>query len=78
VEFSQDKLIQIIAKRLGLLESTIKPGSSFKDDLGADSLDLVELSMELEDVFGVTVSDEDAVKFLTVQDVLNYLKGVVK
>jgi acyl carrier protein len=78
VEFDQGALISVIAIRLDISESKIKPESSFKDDLGADSLDLVELAMELEDVFRVTVSDDDAENFKTVQDVIDYLKGVEK
>ena len=70
-----DRLKKIIADRLGVDESEIKEEASFKDDLGADSLDVVELIMELEDEFGLEISDEDAEKIATVGDVIKYLEA---
>jgi acyl carrier protein len=63
----------IIVDRLGVEESEVTLESSFKDDLGADSLDVVELVMELEDEFDMEISDEDAEKINTVGDVVNYI-----
>ncbi|HET7579597.1 MAG TPA: acyl carrier protein [Bacillales bacterium] len=65
---------KIVADRLDVDEDKIKPESSFKDDLEADSLDVVELVMELEDEFDMEISDEDAEKIATVGDVIDYIK----
>ncbi|MBE3595844.1 MAG: acyl carrier protein [Hydrogenibacillus sp.] len=70
-----EKIRAIIADRLGVEEEKVTPEASFKDDLGADSLDLVELVMEFEDEFEMEISDEDAEKINTVQDVLDYIKS---
>lgn len=70
-----DRITKIIVDRLGVEESEVKPESSFKDDLGADSLDVVELVMELEDEFDLEISDEDAEKISTVQDVVTYIQS---
>ena len=70
-----DRLKKIIVDRLGVDESEIKEESSFKDDLGADSLDVVELIMELEDAFGLDISDEDAETIATVGDVIKYVEA---
>jgi acyl carrier protein len=69
------KLTTLIVDRLKVDESQITPTASFKDDLGADSLDVVELVMELEDQFQIEISDEDALKIRTVQDVINYIES---
>lgn len=69
-----DELRKIVSKHLGIDEKDIKPESSFSEDLGADSLDLVELVLTLEERFGLEIPDEDAEKLLTVQDVINYLE----
>lgn len=69
------RVTKIIVDRLGVEESEVKPEASFKDDLGADSLDVVELVMELEDEFELEISDEDAEKIATVQDVVTYIEG---
>jgi len=69
------KVKQIIANNLGVAEDKIGPTSSFIDDLGADSLDTVELIMAFEDAFGVDIPDEDAEKLRTVKDALEYLSG---
>ena len=66
---------KIVADRLDVDEDKITPESSFKDDLEADSLDVVELVMELEDEFDMEISDEDAEKIATVGDVINYIQN---
>jgi acyl carrier protein len=68
-----DKLKEILVDVLGVNESDIKPESKFVDDLGADSLDLVELIMAFEDKFGIEISDEQAEKMVTIKDVLDYI-----
>jgi acyl carrier protein len=68
-----DKLKEILVDVLGVNESDIKPESKFVDDLGADSLDLVELIMAFEDKFGIEISDEEAEKMVTIKDVLDYI-----
>jgi acyl carrier protein len=68
-----DKLKQLVAEILEVPEDMIKPESRFKEDLGADSLSLVEMAMELEEKYGISISDEVAEKFITVQDVIDYL-----
>jgi len=67
------KVNAIIADKLGVDESDIAPNSSFTNDLGADSLDTVELIMEFEKEFDVTIPDEDAEKIVTVGDAVSYL-----
>ncbi len=68
------KLKGIIAEQLGISEEEIVPAASFIDDLGADSLDLVELIMALEEEFDMEISDEEAEKIQTVQDAINYIQ----
>jgi acyl carrier protein len=68
-----DKLKEILIDVLGAKEEDIKAESKFVDDLGADSLDLVELIMAFEDKFGIEISDEDAEKIVTVKDALDYI-----
>ena len=70
----ESKVIKIIAEKLGIDESEVKPEASFIDDLGADSLDIVELVMELEEEYGIEIPDEDAEKIKTVQDAIDYIK----
>lgn len=70
-----DRVKRIIIDRLGVEEDEITMEASFKDDLGADSLDVVELVMELEDEFGIEISDEDAEKITTVGEVVNYIQS---
>jgi len=67
------RVIEIIVEQLGVSEEEVTPEASFIDDLGADSLDLVELIMAMEEEFGLEISDEDAEKIQTVQDVINYI-----
>lgn len=64
----------IIVDRLGVEESKVSLEATFKDDLGADSLDVVELIMELEDEFDLEISDDDAAKIVTVGDVVTYIE----
>ena len=73
-----ERVKEIIEEQLNLDGVEITEESSFKDDLGADSLDLFELVMSLEEEFGVEIPSEDLEKLLTVQDVIDYLadKGV--
>ncbi len=70
-----ERVTKIIVDRLGVDESQITPEASFKDDLGADSLDVVELVMELEDEFDMEISDDDAEKITTVGDAVNYINS---
>lgn len=70
-----ERVTKIIVDRLGVEESEVALEASFKDDLGADSLDVVELVMELEDEFDMEISDDDAEKIATVGDAVNYIKA---
>jgi acyl carrier protein len=72
----EDKIKQIIADKLGVELNEVVPAASFVDDLGADSLDLVELVMTMEEEFDVDISDEDAEKLVTVQDAINFVKAL--
>jgi len=67
------RVIEIIVEQLGVGEDEVTPEASFIDDLGADSLDLVELIMAMEEEFGLEISDEEAEKIQTVQDVISYI-----
>ena len=69
----EDKVKDIIAEQLGVKKEEIKPESSFIDDLGADSLDTVEVVMALEEEFGIEIPDEDAEKITTVGEVVKYI-----
>ncbi len=69
-----DRLKGIVTEQLGVDEEEITPEASFVDDLNADSLDLVELIMSLEEEFGLEISDEDAEKILTVGDAASYIE----
>ena len=70
---NQARLIEIIANQLGVDEDNVTPDASFMEDLGADSLDTVELVMALEEEFDIEIPDSDAEKIQTVQDALSYL-----
>ena len=72
--YSEEKVKEIIAKELEVSVDQLAPEAKFIEDLGADSLDTVELVMALEEEFGLDIHDEDADKFKTVGDALNYLK----
>lgn len=67
------KVKKIISEQLGVPEADVKPEASFVNDLGADSLDTVELVMALEEEFGVEIPDEDAEKIATVQNAIDYI-----
>ena len=68
-----DKVKGIIVEQLGVDEEEVTPDASFVDDLGADSLDTVELVMAFEEEFGIEIPDEDAENITTVQDAINYI-----
>ena len=68
-----EKVKQIISEQLGVEESEVTPSASFVDDLGADSLDTVELVMALEEQFGLEIPDDAAEKIRTVQDAIDYI-----
>ncbi len=70
----EEKVIELVAQKLNLSKDQVKLESSFVDDLGADSLDLVELVMAMEEAFGLEVPDDDAEKLRTVKDVVDYIK----
>ena len=70
---SEDRIKEIIVEQLGVEESEITTEASFIDDLGADSLDTVELVMAFEEEFGIEIPDEDAENIRTVKDVVDYL-----
>ena len=72
------KVKKIISEQLGVPEADVKPEASFVNDLGADSLDTVELVMALEEEFGVEIPDEDAEKIATVQNAVEYIKAKAK
>ncbi len=71
----QEKIIEIIANHLDVPKEKVVPQATFADDLGADSLDLVELVMAFEEEFGMEIADEDAEKLRSVQDVIDYVKN---
>ena len=68
------KIQEITADRLGVDESDVTPDASFREDLEADSLDLVELIMELEEQFGMEIPDEEAEKITTVEEAVDYVQ----
>ena len=70
---AEAKVKQIIIDQLGVSEEEVKPEASFVEDLGADSLDLTELIMAMEEEFGVEIDDDDAQKILKVQDAYDYI-----
>jgi acyl carrier protein len=70
----EEKIKKIICEQLDVAEKDVVPEASFVDDLGADSLDQVELIMAMEEEFDVSIPDEDAEKIGTVQDALDYIK----
>ena len=74
----EKRVKEIVAEQLSKDESEVKSESSFIDDLGADSLDIVELVMAMEDEFGIEIPDEDAEKIKTVKDVVEYIKAHAK
>jgi acyl carrier protein len=74
----EEKVNQIVIEQLGVEPSEVTPEASFVDDLGADSLDRVELVMAFEESFGLEIPDEDAEKILTVQDAVEYIQRHAK
>ena len=74
MDVSQDKIRQIIADQLGVKKDEVTDNAKFVDDLGADSLDTVELVMALEEEFGIEIPDEEAEKLVTVGDALRYIE----
>lgn len=75
IEEVQAKLKEIVMDRLNAEEDQIKPEASFVEDLGADSLDIVELIMGIEEEFDIEIPDEDAEKLTTVEEAMNYVKS---
>lgn len=73
-----ERVTKVIVDRLGVDESEVKIEASFREDLGADSLDVVELVMELEDEFDMEISDDDAEKIATVGDAVSYIEQLEK
>lgn len=73
----EEKVKNIIVEQLGVDMESVTPEASFIDDLGADSLDIVELVMTMEEEFDLEIPDEDAEKIKTVNDVINYIKTKV-
>jgi acyl carrier protein len=71
----EERVKQIIVEQLGVNESEVNPSAKFIDDLGADSLDLVELVMALEEEYNMEISDEDAEKIQSVGDAIEYIKA---
>ena len=69
----QEKVKKIIAEQLGVDEAEVKPEASFVEDLGADSLDIVELVMAFEEEFGIEIPEEDAEKITKVQEAVDYI-----
>jgi acyl carrier protein len=71
----EERVKQIVAEQLGVDEAQVTPDAAFMDDLGADSLDTVELVMALEEEFDIEISDEDAEKIQKVSDAVSYING---
>jgi acyl carrier protein len=71
-----DRISKIIVEQLGVNEDQVKPEAKFVEDLGADSLDIVELVMALEEEFGTEIPDEDAEKLLSVGDVTKFIEDI--
>ncbi|SHI71412.1 acyl carrier protein [Malonomonas rubra DSM 5091] len=71
----EERVKQIVAEQLGVDEDQVTPDAAFMDDLGADSLDTVELVMALEEEFDVEISDEDAEKIQKVKDAVDYISN---
>ena len=74
----EEKIKKIIVDQLGVSADEVKPEASFVEDLGADSLDLTELIMAMEEEFGVEIGDDDAQKILKVKDAIDYVTAAAK
>jgi acyl carrier protein len=74
----EQRIIEIIAEQLGMDIEEIQPECTYVEDLGADSLDIVELIMAIEEEFEIEVPDEDAEKLLTVQETIDYVLGKIE
>jgi acyl carrier protein len=74
----EERVAKIIAEQLGVSVAEVKPESNFVDDLGADSLDVVELTMATEDEFDLVILDEDAEKFTTAQTIIDYVTANIR
>lgn len=72
---TEERVKKIIVEQLGVDEAQVTPEASFIEDLGADSLDTVELVMAFEEEFGIEIPDEDAEKIVTVKDAIEYIKA---
>ncbi len=70
----EEKVIEIIMEQLGVTKEECVPEAAFIDDLGADSLDIVELIMAMEENFGIEITDDELMKVRTVQDVIDFIK----
>ena len=68
------KVKEIVCEQLGVSEDEVQPNASFIEDLGADSLDIVELVMAMEEEFGIEIPDEDAEKIQTIADAISYVR----
>jgi acyl carrier protein len=75
---AEERVKQIIVEQLGVDEGEVTASASFQDDLGADSLDIVELVMAFEETFEIEIPDEDAARIKTVQDAVNYVQPHAK
>jgi acyl carrier protein len=76
VEVSEDRIRQIIAEKLEISAEQVTDSAKFIDDLGADSLDVVELIMTLEDEFEIEITDEDAEKIVTVRNAIDFMQSL--
>jgi acyl carrier protein len=74
----EDRVSAIIVEQLGVTKEEVTPKASFIDDLGADSLDIVEFVMAMEEEFDIEIPDDDAEKIQTIEDVITYVKGKVE
>ncbi len=74
----EDRVSAIIVEQLGVTKEELAPQASFIDDLGADSLDIVELVMAIEEEFDIEIPDDDAEKIQTIQDVISYVKRKIE
>jgi acyl carrier protein len=74
----EDRVTAIIVEQLGVTKEEITPKASFIDDLGADSLDIVEFVMAMEEEFDIEIPDDDAEKIQTIGDVITYVKGKIE